>query len=125
MCQDRRGICQIKEWKTGSLYQLNYLLPFAEFILDFHDKIKSISRGYASFSYQIIGFQLSDIVKVDTMLNKQIVHDLSFLVHKESAYERAKAICQQLKETLSRQNFVVPIQACIGERRKKTNEKIG
>jgi len=114
LCQNKRGIYQSQEWKTGSLYQLNYHLPFAEFILDFHDKIKSISHGYASFNYQIIGFYPSDIVKIDILLNGQPVPDLSFLVHRNSAYERAKIICERLKETLNQQNFTVPIQACIG-----------
>lgn len=83
--------------------------------MDFHDKVKSISHGYASFSYQIIDFRPSDIAKIDILLNNQIVPDLSFLVHQVSAYERAKIICERLKETLNRQNFSVPIQACIGK----------
>jgi GTP-binding protein LepA len=115
LCQNKRGIYQSQEWKTGSLYQLNYHLPFAEFILDFHDKIKSISHGYASFNYQIIGFQPSDIVKIDILLNNQLISDLSFLVHRTFAYERAKVICEHLKETLNRQTFTIPIQACIGK----------
>ena len=90
-------------------------MPFAEFILDFHDKIKSISHGYASFNYQIIGFQPSDIVKIDILLNNQLIPDLSFLVHRTFAYERAKVICERLKETLNQQSFSVPIQACIGK----------
>ncbi|KLL05075.1 MAG: GTP-binding protein LepA [Mycoplasmataceae bacterium RV_VA103A] len=114
LCQDKRGICQSQEWKTGSLYQLNYHLPFAEFILDFHDKIKSISHGYASFDYQIIGFRPSDIVKIDILLNSQLIPDLSFLAHRSSAYGRAKTTCEQLKMTLNRQNFPVPIQAVDG-----------
>ena len=114
LCQNKRGIYQAQEWKTGSLYQLNYHLPFAEFILDFHDKVKSISHGYASFNYQIIGFLPSDIVKVDILLNNQLIPDLSFLVHRTFAYERAKTTCEQLKTTLNKQTFSVPIQACIG-----------
>jgi GTP-binding protein LepA len=114
LCQNKRGIFQSQEWKTGNLYQLNYHLPFAEFILDFHDKIKSISHGYASFNYQIIGFQPSDIVKIDILLNNQLIPDLSFLVHRTFAYERAKVICENLKKTLNQQTFTVPIQACIG-----------
>ncbi|CAG8795655.1 19525_t:CDS:1, partial [Racocetra persica] len=84
------------------------------FILDFHDKTKSISHGYASFDYQIIGFHPSDIVKIDILLNNQLIPDLSFLVHQSLAYERAKTTCEQLKTTLNRQNFPVPIQAIIG-----------
>jgi GTP-binding protein LepA len=89
-------------------------LPFAEFIIDFHDKIKSISHGYASFDYQLIGFQLSDIVKIDILLNNQLIPDLSFLVHRSFAYDRAKVTCENLKATLNQQTFIVPIQATIG-----------
>lgn len=89
-------------------------MPFAEFILDFHDKIKSLSHGYASFDYQIIGFYPSNIVKVDILLNGQLIADLSFFVHESFAYERARLLCERLKATLNPQNFVVPIQACIG-----------
>jgi len=115
LCQNKRGIYQSQEWKSGLLYQLNYHLPFAEFIIDFHDKIKSISHGYASFSYQLIGFRSSDIVKIDILLNGQLVPDLTFLVHQDFAYERAKVVCERLKETLNQQSFSVPIQACIGK----------
>jgi GTP-binding protein LepA len=90
-------------------------LPFADFIVDFHDQIKSISHGYASFTYQLIGFSPSDIVKVDILLNNQLIPDLSFLIHRQSAYPKSKLVCQRLKETLNRQNFLVPIQACIGK----------
>ncbi|CAG8448193.1 812_t:CDS:2 [Racocetra fulgida] len=107
-------ISQLCQDKRGSLYQLNYHLPFAEFILDFHDKIKSISHGYASFDYQMIGFRPSDIVKIDILLNNQLIPDLSFLAHRSSAYGRAKTTCEQLKMTLNRQNFPVPIQAVDG-----------
>jgi GTP-binding protein LepA len=114
LCQDKRGVYQSQEWKSGALYQLNYHLPFAEFIIDFHDKIKSISHGYASFSYQLIGFRPSDIVRIDILLNGQLVPDLTFLVHQDFAYDRAKMICERLKGTLNQQNFSVPIQACVG-----------
>jgi GTP-binding protein LepA len=114
LCQNKRGIYQSQEWKTGSLYQLTYHLPFAEFIIDFHDKIKSISHGYASFDYQLIGFQPSDIVKIDILLNNQLIPDLSFLVHRSFSYDRAKVTCENLKTTLNQQTFTVPIQATIG-----------
>ncbi|RHZ35278.1 hypothetical protein [endosymbiont GvMRE of Glomus versiforme] len=114
LCRNKRGVYQSQEWKAGLLYQLNYHLPFAEFIIDFHDKIKSISHGYASFNYQLISFQPSDIVKVDILLNNQLVPDLSFLVHRNFAYGRAKLVCEKLKTTLNRQTFMVPIQAIIG-----------
>jgi GTP-binding protein LepA len=98
------------------LWQLHYHLPLGEFILDFHDKIKSISHGYASLNYQIIGFFPSKIMKIDLLLNNQVVADLSFFVHADSAYERARLLCEKLKATLNPQNFVVPIQACINGR---------
>ena len=89
-------------------------MPLAEFILDFHDKIKSISHGYASFNYQIIGLFPSDIVKINILLNNQLSPYLSFLVHRTFAHERAKIICENLKKTLNQQTFMVPIQAVIG-----------
>ena len=91
-------------------------MPFAEFIFNFNDKIKSASQGYASFEYEITSFRESRIVKVDILLNGEIVSDLSFLVHQTFAYERSREICDNLKETLSPQNFEVPIQACIGKK---------
>lgn len=115
LCQNKRGTFQSQEWKSGSFSQLIYHLPFAEFIADFHDKIKSISHGYASFTYQLVGFYPSDIVKVDILLNNQIIPDLTFLVHRQFAYEKAKTACQHLKTTLNRESFMVPIQACIGK----------
>ncbi len=115
LCQNKRGIFQSQVWKSGFFYQLVYQLPFADFIVDFHDQIKSLSHGYASFTYQLTGFSPSDIVKVDLLLNNQIIPDLSFLIHRQSAYSKSKVVCQRLKETLNRQNFLVPIQACIGK----------
>jgi len=114
LCQTKRGIYQSQEWKTNNWYQIVYQLPFAEFIYDFHDRLKSLSHGYASFEYEFIGYQPSRIVKVDILLNNQLVEDLSFLIHQTFAYERAKKLCESLKETLNPQNFAIPIQACIG-----------
>jgi GTP-binding protein LepA len=91
-------------------------LPLAEFIIDFHEKIKSISRGYASFNYRIIGFRASEIVKINILLNNELVTDLSFLTHQTFAYERAKNTCKHLKETISKKTFSIPIQACIDGR---------
>jgi len=91
-------------------------MPFAEFIFDFNDKIKSVSQGYASFEYEFIGFREARIVKVDILLNNEAISDLSFLVHQVFSYERSRDICTKLKETLNPQNFEVPIQACIGKK---------
>lgn len=115
LCQDKRGKQLSHEYKTDDLYQLVYQLPFAEFIVDFHNKIKSISHGFASFKYCLAEFKSSTIVKVDILLNGQLIPDLSFLVHRKSAYERAKNFCKIIEQSLSRQNFNIPIQACIGK----------
>lgn len=114
LCQSKRGVYHSEDWKIDSFYQLKYYLPFAEVINDFQDKLKSISQGYASFDYEIVGFRSSDIVKIDILLNGQLVPDLSFFVHRQFAYSRAKIICENLKQNLSPQSFSIPIQACIG-----------
>lgn len=116
LCNEKRGIYKSQEWKSDYFYQIIFDLPFSEFIIDFHDKIKSISRGYASFNYEILGFFSSDIVKVDILLKNQIIPDLSFLVFRKFAQERSRNICSNIKENLRRQNFIVPIQACIGNK---------
>lgn len=114
LCQAKRGVYQNTELKTDIWWEIIYELPFAEFILDFTDQLKSISHGFASFDYQFLGFRPSRIVRVDILLNQQAVDDLAFLVHQTFAYERSKKLCEELKETLNPQNFAVPIQACIG-----------
>jgi len=91
-------------------------LPFAEFIIDFIDQLKSLSHGFASFDYEFIGFRPAKIVRVDILLNKKLVPDLSFLVHQQFAESRSRELCLNLKATLNRQNFAVPIQACLGQR---------
>ncbi|WNE41436.1 MAG: Elongation factor 4 [Mycoplasmataceae bacterium] len=116
VCQNKRGIYKNGDLKAGDLWQINYEMPFAEFIFDFNDKVKSVSQGYASFEYEFIGFREAKIVKVDILLNNEAVSDLSFLVHQIFAYERSRDICIKLKETLNPQNFEVPIQACIGKK---------
>ena len=116
LCQVKRGIYQDAKLKTDIWWQIIYELPFAEFITDFTDKLKSLSRGFASFDYQFIGFRLSEIVKVDILLNKQLIPDLSFLVHRQFVEERSRELCLRLKETLNPQNFAVPIQACLGQK---------
>jgi len=115
LCQSKRGIHQFNDIMLNNLYQIIYHIPFAEFIIDFYDKIKSISHGYASFNYFLIGFRSSDIIKVDILLNNQLISDLSFLVYRSLAQERAKSICENLKNTLNKQNFAIPIQACISK----------
>ena len=114
LCQSKRGIYKDTHLQTDIWWEVIYELPFAEFITDFIDQLKSISHGYASFDYQFIGFRNSNIVKIDILLNKYLVPDLSFLVHKSFADNRGRELCSNLKTTLNRQSFAIPIQACLG-----------
>ena len=116
LCQAKRGKYKFQKWQTKDIYILSYDLPFSEFIVDFHDKVNSISHGYASFTYEIIGYRPSKIVKVEILLNNEKVDDLAFLVEESSSFERAKKVCENLKETLKKQNFAIPIQAAIGKK---------
>ena len=93
---------------------LHYIMPLNEIIYDFFDALKSRTRGYASFDYELCGYQKSDLVKLDMMLNGEIVDALSFIVHKSKSYARARRIAEKLKEAIPRQLFEVPIQAAIG-----------
>ena len=89
-------------------------MPFAEFVVDFINQLKSLSRGFASFDYEFIGFRPAKIVQIDILLNKRLIPDLSFLVHRQFTESRSRELCLNLKATLNRQNFAVPIQACLG-----------
>jgi GTP-binding protein LepA len=116
LCQKKRGIYQDTQLKTDIWWQITYELPFAEFIIDFTDQLKSLSHGFASFDYQFIGFRTGEVIRVDILLNKQLIPDLSFLIHRQFAETRSREICLNLKQTLNRQNFAVPIQACLGSK---------
>ncbi|MFR1509752.1 MAG: translation elongation factor 4 [Acutalibacteraceae bacterium] len=114
LCQERRGIFKDMKYLDDSRVDIHYVLPLNEIVYDFFDTLKSKTRGYASFDYEVIGYAESDLVKLDIMLNGDIVDALSFIIHREKAYSRARKMAEKLKEKIPRQLFEVPIQACIG-----------
>ena len=114
LCQDRRGNFKNMEYLDENRVDLHYELPLGEIVYDFFDALKSRTRGYASFDYEMLGYQPSKLVKLDIMLNGDIVDALSFIVHADKAYARGRRICERLKDNIPRQLFEVPIQAAIG-----------
>lgn len=116
LCQERRGIYQGMEYIEEARAVLRYILPLNEIIYDFFDALKSRSRGYASFDYEMAGYERSELVKLDILINKEEVDALSFIVHSGTAYERGRKMCEKLKEEIPRQLFEIPIQAAIGSK---------
>ncbi|MDY5846750.1 MAG: translation elongation factor 4 [Bariatricus sp.] len=116
LCQERRGVYQGMEYIEETRAVLRYHLPLNEIIYDFFDALKSRSRGYASFDYELLGYEKSDLVKLDILINKEEVDALSFIVFAGSAYERGRKMCEKLKEEIPRQLFEIPIQAAIGSK---------
>ena len=116
LCQERRGIYQSMEYIEEKRAVLHYHLPLNEIIYDFFDALKSRSRGYASFDYEMLGYQRSELVKLDILINKEEVDALSFIVFAGSAYERGRKMCEKLKQEIPRQLFEIPIQAAIGSK---------
>ena len=116
LCIGKRGILMNQHYITPSRVELNFELPLAEIVFDFYDKLKSISRGYASFDYHLIGYRPGDLVKLDIKLNGENVDALSALIHKDRAYDFGRKMCEKLKELLPRQQFVIAIQAAIGQK---------
>ena len=116
LCQERRGVYEGMEYIEETRAVLRYHLPLNEIIYDFFDALKSRSRGYASFDYEMDGYVQSELVKLDILINKEEVDALSFIVHADTAYERGRKMCEKLKEEIPRQLFEIPIQAAIGSK---------
>ena len=114
LCQNKRGTYVSMEYIDPTRVNIHYELPLSEIVYDFFDKLKSFTKGYASFDYELIGYRTSNLVKMDILLNGEIVDALSIIVHKDFAYQRGRAIVENLRKNIPRQLFEVPIQASIG-----------
>lgn len=116
LCQDKRGIYKSMEYIDESRVNIHYEIPLSEIVYDFFDKLKSYTKGYASFDYEICGYRESSLVKMDILLNGKVVDALSTIVHKDFAYNRGRNIVKKLKELIPRQMFELPIQASVGSK---------
>ncbi|HEX3030605.1 MAG TPA: elongation factor 4, partial [Clostridia bacterium] len=114
LSQERRGVYKDMSYLDEGRVILTYEMPLNEIIYDFFDALKSRTKGYASLDYELMGYKESDLVKLDIFLNGEIVDALSFIVHSEKAYSRGRRIAEKLKDSIHRQQFEIPIQACIG-----------
>ncbi|MFA6677117.1 MAG: translation elongation factor 4 [Bacteroidales bacterium] len=114
LCLDKRGTLINQNYLTSDRVELGYDLPLSEIVFDFYDKLKSISKGYASFDYHVIGYKPAELVKLDILLNGEPVDALSSLIHKDRAYDFGRRMCEKLKELIPRQQFEIAIQAAIG-----------
>ena len=114
LCSERRGEYQDMQYLDANRTKLNYIIPLNEIVYDFFDKIKSLSKGYASMDYELYGYQPSDLVKMDILLNGDVCDALSIIVHKDKAYARGRTLCEKLKAVIPRHLFEIPIQAVIG-----------
>ncbi len=116
LCMDKRGVIKNQVYLTSDRIELTFELPLAEIVFDFYDKLKTISRGYASLDYELIGFRASEMVRLDIMLNGDKVDALSAIVHRDKAYEWGKRLCEKLRSLIPRQMFEIAIQAAIGNK---------
>ena len=116
LCQNKRGIYKSIEYIDETRINVHYEIPLSEIVYDFYDKLKSTTKGYASFDYELCGYKVSNLVKMDILLNGEIVDALSVIVHKDFAYSKGRAIVTKLKELIPRQMFQIPIQASIGSK---------
>ena len=116
LCQNKRGTYINMEYISQTRVNIHYELPLSEIVYNFFDKLKSSTKGYASFDYELIGYKPSDLVKMDILLNGETIDAFSLIVHKDFAYNRGKAIVYKLKEIIPRQLFEVPIQCVIGSK---------
>ncbi|GAB4129721.1 MAG: translation elongation factor 4 [Raineya sp.] len=116
LCMEKRGVIKNQVYLTSDRVELSFEMPLAEIVFDFFDKLKTISRGYASLDYELAGWRESDMVKLDIMLNGENVDALSAIVHRKKAYEWGKRLCEKLRELLPRQQFEIAIQAAIGQK---------
>ena len=114
LCSDRRGEYKNMQYLDANRTKLSYIMPLNEIVYDFFDKIKSLSKGYASMDYELCGYQTSDLVKMDILLNGDVCDALSIIVHRSKAYARGRSLCEKLKEVIPRHLFEIPIQAVIG-----------
>lgn len=116
LCQEKRGTYKDMQYLDQTRVTVVYELPLSEIVYDFFDRLKSSTKGYASLDYELIGYQPSSLVKMDILLNNEVVDALSFIVHRDKAYNRGRVLCEKLKDLIPRQMFEVPIQATIGNR---------
>jgi GTP-binding protein LepA len=114
LCIEKRGVLKNQVYLTSDRVELQFEMPLAEIVFDFYDRLKTVSKGYASFDYQPIGYQASNLSKLDILLNGDQVDALSSLIHRDNSYHFGKKICEKLKELIPRQQFDIAIQAAIG-----------
>ena len=116
LCQDKRGIYKSVDYIDATRVDVHYEIPLSEIVYDFYDRLKSSTKGYASFDYELCGYKESNLVKMDILLNGEVVDALSIIVHKDFAYNKGRAIVSKLQKLIPRQMFQIPIQASIGSK---------